>query len=88
MGKTAIANLSNSWVKRIPTVHGNYQSFFDKLRPAWRQKLMELVFFSSLDNAKIQLDWRFLSNKFIAPPPPPASPVPAPEVIADKRKSK
>lgn len=88
----AVSNLTTFWVKRLPTRYGDYQTFFEKLRPSWRQKLMELILYTSLDNMKILLDWRNISDKFVATPPPPAPPAPsapsAPEVTADKKKSK
>jgi hypothetical protein len=86
MGQIAVSKLTIFWVKRILLRYGDYQSFFDKLRPAWRQKLMELVLFTTLDNGKLYLDWRSISDEFVPPPQPPASP--APVAAADKRKSK
>jgi hypothetical protein len=83
MGRSALAKLWH--VKSIASKPGGLEGYFAKLRPTWRQRLIELVFTETYEKKKLVYDWSLLAHKFISPPPHPASPVPV--SAAEKRKS-
>jgi hypothetical protein len=83
MGRSALAQLWH--VKSIASKPGGLEGYFAKLRPTWRQRLIELVFTETYEKKKLVYDWSLLAHKFIAPTLPTASPVPV--SASEKRKS-
>jgi hypothetical protein len=68
MGRAAIRKLDKNHVEELKKKLGGYRGFFNKLRPAWRQTLIDLVFFELLNGERRnRVGWERFSERFVAP---------------------